>query len=358
MDLHKDGVAAAAPPARRWWLMVTLNTFFLLAGQTVATLLGRLYYNEGGNSKWMATLVQSAGFPILILAYFLFPSPGGPPHAATGVVARPSIGVLAFVYVSIGLLVAGDNLMYSYGLLYLPVSTYSLICATQLAFNAVLARLINAQRFTHLILNSVVLLTFSAALLGMRADSDGAAEVPKDKYGLGFVLTLGASATYSLILCLMQLSFQKVLKRETFSVVLEMQIFTSAVAACASVAGLFASGEWRTLGEEMGGYRKGRLSYVMTLVWTAVTWQVAFVGVVGLVFAVSSLFSNVISTLALPVVPVFAVAFFGDKMNGEKVVAMLLGIWGFASYIYQHYLDDKMLKKAVRDDAEAPAPAP
>ncbi|MQM04113.1 hypothetical protein Taro_036903 [Colocasia esculenta] len=361
MDLHKDGAADAATRTRRWrwWLMVAINIFFLLSGQTVATLLGRLYYNEGGDSKWMATLVQSAGFPILILAYVFFPSPRAPrggDGAAAAAGPRPSVGVLAFVYVSIGLLVAGDNLMYSYGLLYLPVSTYSLICATQLAFNAVLARLINAQRFTHLVLNSVVLLTFSAALLGIRADSDGASAVPKDKYGLGFVLTLGASATYSLILCLMQLAFQKVLKRETFSVVLEMQVFTSVVAACASVVGLFASGEWRSLGEEMKGYRKGGVSYVMTLVWTAVAWQVASVGVVGLVFEVSSLFSNVISTLALPVVPVFAVAFFGDKMDGEKVMAMLLGIWGFSSYIYQHYLDDRKLKKEARDTSEAPAP--
>ena len=27
-------------------------------------------------------------------------------------------------------------------------------------------------------------------------------------------------------------------------------------------------------------------------------------------------------------------------MNGMKVIATVLAIWGFASYVYQHYLDE------------------
>ncbi|CAK9146312.1 unnamed protein product [Ilex paraguariensis] len=51
----------------------------------------------------------------------------------------------------------------------------------------------------------------------------------------------------------------------------------------------------------------------MNLVWTAMTWQVFSIGAVGLIFKVSSLFSNVISTLGLPIVPVLAVFIFQDK---------------------------------------------
>ncbi|KAG1359367.1 putative purine permease 11 [Cocos nucifera] len=293
----------------------------------------------------MATLVQSVGFPILFLPLLLFPSSS----SATSF-ANPPITKIAFIYISLGLIVAGDNLMYSYGLLYLPVSTYSLVCATQLAFNAIFAYFLNSQKFTPFIFNSVILLTFSATLLGIQSDSKDSTDVPKGKYPLGFVLTLGASATYSLILSLMQLTFQKVLKIETFSVVLQMQICTSFVASIVSVVGLFASGEWRELQGEMDGFEKGRVSYVMTLVWTAVAWQVASVGIVGLIFVVSSLFSNVISTVALPVVPIFAVIFFHDKMDGVKVMAMLIAIWGFISYIYQHYLDDSKAKRSIRSD--------
>lgn len=326
--------------------MVSVNIFFLLAGQTAAVLLGRFYYDQGGNSKWTATLVQTAGFPLLFLPLLFYPSPPTTPTAAP----RPPVAKMALIYVVLGLIIAADNLMYSYGLLYLPASTYSLICASQLAFNAVFAYFLNSQKFTLAIFNSVVCLTFSAALLGVDSGSDGSStDIPKGKYPLGFVLTLGASAVYSLTLSLMQIVFEKVLKRETFAVVLEMQICTSIVATCAAVVGLFASGEWKGLGAEYDGYNKGKLSYVMTLVWTAVSWQVASVGVVGLIFVVSSLFSNVISTLALPVVPIFAVIFFHDKMDAVKGMSLGIALWGFISYIYQQYEDDSKAKKAVRD---------
>ncbi|XP_072957232.1 probable purine permease 11 [Typha angustifolia] len=333
----------------KWWWLVLLNIFFLLSGQTVATLLGRLYYDQGGNSKWMATIVQSAGYPLLVIPLFLYPSPSTSTTAVA--VPRPPLVKITAIYTALGLLIAGDNLMYSYGLLYLPVSTYSLICATQLAFNAVFSYFLNNQKFTSLIFNSVVLLTFSAALLGVNSDSGDSTDGLKTKYALGFMLTLGASALFSLILSLMQLTFQKVIRTETFSVVLEMQIWCSLVAAGASVLGLFASGECRSLGAEMDGYGKGKVSYVMTLVWTAIAWQVAAVGTVGLIFVVSSLFSNVISTLALPLVPIFAVICFHDKMDGVKVVAMLIAVWGFLSYIYQHYLDDLRAKKKAKQCA-------
>ncbi|KAF7090501.1 hypothetical protein CFC21_093246 [Triticum aestivum] len=328
----------------QWWLMVVLNMFFLVAGQTSATLLGRFYYNEGGNSKWLSTFVQTAGFPVLFIAQFLF-RPKSPSTQATTSGPEASITKITLIYIALGLIIAADDLMYSYGLLYLPVSTYSLICASQLAFNAVLSYFLNAQKFTPLIFNSVLLLTFSASLLGVDEDSPSSSDISQGNHVLGFVLTLGASATYSLILSLMQVTFEKVIKRETFSVVLNMQIYTAFVATLASLVGLFASGEWKTLEGEMHMFSPGKVSYVMTVLWTAISWQIASVGVVGLIFVVSSLFSNVISTLALPIIPVFAVIFFHDKMDGIKIIAMLIAIWGFISYGYQLYVDDKKSRK-------------
>ena len=195
----------------------------------------------------------------------------------------------------------------------------------------------------------MVILSFSAALLGVNESSDRPAGVTKSKYAIGFICTLGASALYSLLLSLMQLTFQKALKKETFSVVLEMQIYTSIVASIASVVALFASGQWRSLGGEMHGFHTGKVSYVLTLSWTAVCWQVCAVGVVGLIFLVSSLFSNVISTVALAVAPIASVIAFHDKMNGVKIIAMLQALWGFASYIYQNYLDESRLTRSRRE---------
>ncbi|KAJ6822062.1 putative purine permease 11 [Iris pallida] len=343
-DVEHQTQAVPSSESKRWswWLKVSVYTFFVLAGQTVATLLGRFYYDQGGNSKWMGALVTSAGFPLL-LPLFL-------------VASRPSAPLLlrSATYVAIGLMVSADNLMYSYALLYLPVSTFALVCASQLAFNAVFSYLLNSHKLTSLVLNSVVVLSFSAALLGVSpAGEKDDGSVDKDKYPLGFVLTLAASAAFSLILSLTQLAFQRVLKTDSFVAVLEMLTCTALVATAASAVGLFASGEARTLKGEMEGFSKGRAAYVTTLVSTAVCWTVSSVGLVGLTLAASSLFANVVSTVALPAVPVFAVVFFRDEMDGVKVVAMLMAIWGFLSYIYQDYLDDVEAKAAIA----APQPA-
>lgn len=333
----------------KWWFLVALNIFFLLVGQAAAVLLGRFYYDQGGNSKWLATLVQTAAFPLLLIPLYFIPSSKESSTSSN----PPSFKVIALIYFVLGVLIACDNMLYSVGLLYLSASTYSLICATQLAFNAVFSYFINSQKFTVLILNSVIIVSFSAALIAVNDDSGGPAGVSKGKHIVGFICTLGASALYSLLLSLMQLTFQKVLKKETFSVVLEMQIYTALVASCASTIGLFASGEWKTLHGEMEKFGTGRVSYVMTSVWIAVAWQICSVGVVGLIFVVSSLFSNVISTLSLAVTPIAAVIIFHDKMNGIKVIAMLLAIWGFASYIYQNYLDDSKTRRRQTNVSES-----
>lgn len=330
----------------KWWILVGINILFLVAGQSAAVILGRFYYDQGGNSTWLATLIQTAAFPILCIPFFLI-RPSSQHSSSTH---KPPIKTLIIIYVALGVLIAGDNMLYSVGLLYLSASTYSLICATQLAFNAVFSYFINSQKFTSLILNSVVILTFSASLIAVNEDSGGPDGVSRWKYFIGFICTVGASSIYSLLLSLMQLTFEKVIKKETFSAVLEMQIYTSLVATCVSTVGLFASGEWRTLQGEMEVFGKGSASYVLTVVFTSVTWQVCSVGVVGLIFIVSSLFSNVISTVALAVTPVASVIVFHDKINGVKVIAMMLALWGFTSYIYQNYLDDSQARKAVIDE--------
>ncbi|MCL7027135.1 hypothetical protein MKW94_023033, partial [Papaver nudicaule] len=226
-------------------------------------LLGRLYYDKGGNSKWLATFVQSAGFPILL-------------------------------------------------------------------FNAILSFFLNSLNFFPCIFNYVVLLTILASLLAADTNYSDTTHVSKGKYVIGFFCTLAASAGYSLWLSLTQLAFKKVIKKKTITSVLEMQILL-----WHKIFGLFASGDWKGLKTEMNEYTEGKVPYVMTLVWTAITWQIFSVGTVGLIFESSSMFSNVASTLGLPIVPILAVIFFHEKLSGIKVVAILLSLWGFISYVYQ-----------------------
>jgi len=343
--------AAAPRPALSkrlaWWAVVLVNVVFVLAGQSVATLLGRIYYDQGGKSLWMQTVVQSCGTPLAIPLLLYFRARKSSSSVAPA--ARPPLAKLAAIYAGLGVLLAGDNLMYSYGLLYLPMSTYSIILASQVSFNAVFSYFLNKEKFRALILNSVVLLTFSAALVGVSHGSDGiGSDIPKGKFPAGFALTLSASALFSLILSLMQLTFEEVLKSDALPTVLEMQFWSNTAAACVSVAGLFASGEWRSIAGEMAAYRKGEVAYAMTLAWTAVSWQLCTMGLMGLVAAVSSLFTNVISTVGTPLSPVIAVIFLGDRMDGVKLLAMLIAVWGLLSYVYQHYLDDRAKEEQLQ----------
>ncbi|KAL9274189.1 putative purine permease 11 [Drosera capensis] len=167
---------------KQWWLLVALNIFFLVAGQTAAVLLGRFYYDQGGNSTFMATIVQTAGFPILFIPLLLLPSS---PASSPPPDALPC-KYIAMIYVALGIVLAGDNLMYSFGLLYLSASTYSLVCTTQLAFNAVFAFFINSQKLTPLILNAVAILSFSAALLAVNDGSDAPEGVTTGHYAISF----------------------------------------------------------------------------------------------------------------------------------------------------------------------------
>ncbi|XAR72439.1 hypothetical protein NMG60_11019070 [Bertholletia excelsa] len=342
--------ASTVPQVQRW-LKIAFYSIFVLAGQSVATLLGRLYFEQGGNSKWMATLVQTVGFVILfplLLVSSPKPTPAGEANEHPNTL---STLLLVSIYSSFGVFLAGGSMLFAVGLQYLPASTFSLISASQLGFNALFSFFLNSQKLTPFIINSLVVLTISSTLLVFNTSSSGGAtQVSKRKYTIGFLCTLAASAGYSLMLSLSQLFCRKILRKSTFDAIIRMIIYQMLVATFAIVVGLFASGEWKGLRKEMDEYALGKVSYVMTLVWTAICWQVFSIGAVGLIFNVSSLFCNVISTLTLPIVPVFAVIFFHDKMDGVKVISLLLAVWGFVSYIYQHYLEDFKSKVETRPE--------
>jgi len=120
--------ASQSSPTKHWhwWLMVVLNIFFLIAGQTASTLLGRFYYNQGGNSKWMSTFVQTAGFPVLFIALYLFRSKS----TQTATTSPETSGTkITLIYIALGLIIAADDLMYSYAyytFLYQHIRSYVL----------------------------------------------------------------------------------------------------------------------------------------------------------------------------------------------------------------------------------------
>ncbi|KAH7514995.1 hypothetical protein FEM48_Zijuj11G0149400 [Ziziphus jujuba var. spinosa] len=251
------------------------------------------------------------------------------------------------VYGVLGLIIALGSFLTSYGFLYLPASTFTIIFASQLGFTALFSFFLNSQKFTPFIINSIVLLTISSTLLAFQPNSSSLSGVSKAKQAIGFICTVCSSALAALGLSLSQFFFRRVIKKESFRAVLDMVIFELLVASCMFLVGVFASGEWKDLSKEMDGFGLDKISYVMTLLWSTIVWQVFQIGIVALILEVSSLFCNIISALALPIVQVLAAIIFHDNMDGLKVISMVLAIGGSVSYIYQNYLDDQKSKSST-----------
>ncbi|CAE6189589.1 unnamed protein product [Arabidopsis arenosa] len=342
---HEVTESSSVPQTTNYkrWFRVSIYVIFVLFCQPLATILGRLYYENGGNSTYVVTLLQLIGFPVLVLFRF-FSRIRQPKSTDTNFSQSPSFTTLASVYLCTGLLVSAYAYLSAVGLLYLPVSTFSLILASQLAFTAFFSYFLNSQKFTPFIVNSLFLLTVSSALLVVNTDSENSTNVSRVQYVIGFICTIGASAGIGLLLSLIQLLFRKVFTNHTSSAVMDLAIYQSLVASCVVLIGLFASGEWETLPSEMRNYKLGKVSYVLTLASAAISWQVYTLGLVGLIFESSSVFSNSITAVGLPIVPVVAVIVFQDKMDASKIFSIILAIWGFLSFVYQHYLDEKKLK--------------
>ena len=335
------------------WLRIALYIIFGICGQTAGTLLIRLYYEKGGTSKWVGTLLQVVGFPILLPYYFISHRKVITPNSTTAVKTKPSsLLLLVCVYVYLGLLMAGNGYLYAIAFEYLPLSTVALISASQLAFNAFFSYFLNSQKFTPFIINSLVILTISSVLLVANNSTERPPGVSNGKYALGLICTIFATVAYGLSLASQQLAFRKVLKKQSFKVVIDLISFQSLVASIITSIGFFASGDWKLLKREMDGYALGKVSYVITLVWTTVAWQVFIFGGVALVFELSALFSNVIAALGLPITPIAAIFIFHDKMSGIKGISLVLAIWGFVSYAYQHYLDDNELNAETKKGCE------
>ncbi|KAL4332039.1 hypothetical protein GQ457_07G030030 [Hibiscus cannabinus] len=323
------------------WLRIALYTIVGFSGSATASLLTRLYYEKGGTSKWVGTLLQVVGFPVL-LPYYLVLRRKGVDTTAPVEARPPSLLSLVCVYVYLGLLVSGNAYLFSVGFEYLPVSVLSLISGSQLAFNAFFSYFLNSQKLTPFIINSLFLLTVSSVTLVANSDSERPPGVSDGKYVLGAVCSLIATAMGGLSLASQQMVFRKVLKRQSVKVVMDVVIYQSLVASIVTSIGFLASGEWKGLKREMEGYALGKSSYVNTLVWTAVSWQVCIFCGVALVFELSALFANVIGAFGVPVTPIAAMIVFHDKMNGVKGISMVLALWGFLSYVYQQYLDERI----------------
>ncbi|CAM0944255.1 unnamed protein product [Alopecurus aequalis] len=256
---HELPVAAAKTLRRDPLLAV--NFMLLVVGTACGPLLLRAYFVRGGTRKWLSSLLQTAGWPLLLLplcASFLSRRQRRR-QDATVFLMTPRLLAASVV---VGLMTGADNFLYAYSQAYLPVSTSSILISTQLAFTAGFALLLVRHRFTGSTVNAVVLLSVGAAMLGLDAGGDRPPGVSGAQYRAGFGMALGAAALYGLVLPVMELSQAWHAARAgaaalTYTLVVEMQLVIGLIATAFCAVGMLVNKDFQV----SFTFQHSRLSY-------------------------------------------------------------------------------------------------
>lgn len=349
MENHKETVtttttapmAAKVSPAAKKTLLI-LNCILLSIGNCGGPLIMRLYFIHGGNRVWLSSFLETAGWPfiviILVILYFIRRTSN---KTTTFIYMRPR---LFFAVAVIGILTGCDDYLYAYGVARLPISTSSLIIAAQLGFTAFFAYLLVKQKFTAYSINAVVLLTIGAGVLALHTDGDRPKGESKKAYVMGFVMTVGAALLYGFVLPLIELTYNKAKQEITYTLVLEIQMVMCLFATIFCTIGMIVNNDFKAIPREAAKFDLGETKYYIILCCSALIWQCFFLGAIGVIFCASSLLSGIIIAVLLPVIEVLAVLFYKEKFQAEKGVALILSLWGFASYFYGEYKFTKKLK--------------
>lgn len=330
---------------RSYFPLLVINFLFLFVGSVSSSLLSKYYFNHKGSSIWVSTWVQCAGFPLLILPiylpYYLFKSTPRKPFTRF----TPKLLLLSIL---IGLLLGLNNLLFSWGNSYLPVSTSSLLLSSQLAFTLILSVIIVKQKITFSNLNCVILLVTSSVLLGLGSNHDKPQGLTRFNYFVGFFSTIGAGLLFALYLPVMEKVYRKVY---CYAMVMEMQLVMELAATLLATLGMVIKGGFEDMKAESrgpGGFDKGEAAYWATVFSNVVTWQLCFMGTAGMVFLTSSLNGGICMTALMTINVIAGVVVYGDPFGGIKAVSAVLSVWGFCSYVYGMYI--KMKEERLLND--------
>ncbi|GMJ01758.1 purine permease 4 [Hibiscus trionum] len=323
---------------KRYLPLLLLNYAFLFIGSLSSSLLSKYYFNHKGSSRWVSTWVQSAGFPLLIIPilfpYYVFKSTQRKPFTRF----TPKILVLS---IFIGFMLGLNNLLFSWGNSYLPVSTSSLLLSSQLVFNLILSVIIVKQKITFMNLNCVILLTLSSVLLSLESSNDKPHGLTRAKYFVGFFSTIGAGLLFALYLPVTEMVYKKVY---CYAMVMEMQLVMEVAATVLATVGMAFHGGFTEMKREAGElFDKGERVYWVTVVSNIVSWQLCFMGTAGMVFLTCSLTGGICMTALLMMNVVGGVVVYGDEFGGVKAVSTVMCGWGFCSYVYGMYIKRKMI---------------
>ncbi|KAJ6794087.1 purine permease 1-like isoform X1 [Iris pallida] len=323
--------------------LLVVNFTMMIVGTAGSPLLLRLYFLKGGSRKWLSSWLQTGGCPVILLplAVSYCYRRGRDPSARPFLITLPLLLACAALGVVTGL----DDFLYAYGMSYLPVSTSSLLVSTQLGFTALFAFLLVKQRFTSYAINAVALLMFGAVVLGIHSSGDRPEGESRGQYYAGFVMTLGAAALYGLLLPLVELTYAKAKQKITYTLVMEMQLVMGFFATLFCTVAMLVNKDFQAIPREAKLFELGETTYYLLLVFSAIMWQFFFLGTIGAIFYASALLAGVLMAVLIPVTEVLAVVFFHESFNGGKGIALALSLWGFASYFYGEWKQERKRKR-------------
>ncbi|TKY56298.1 Purine permease 1 [Spatholobus suberectus] len=342
-------------------VLLLVNSILLAIGTSGGALAMRLYFIHGGNRIWLSSFLETAAFPVILVPLSIshIHHYCHPHHRH---LAKPNLfsmkPPLFLASAVVGILTGLDDYLYACGVARLPVSTFSLIQASHLAFTALFAFLLVRHRFTAYSVNAVVLLTVAAVVLALHSGGDRPAGESTRQYVIGFVMILAAAALYGFVLPLMELVYRKSKQRITYSLVMEIQLVMCFFATLFCTAGMMINNDFKVISREAREYKLGETKYYVVLVWSAIMWQFFFLGAIGVIFCASSLLSGIIIAAFLPVTEVLAVIVYKENFQAEKGVALVLSLWGFVSYFYGEIKQDREKNKNLCPETELPQSLP
>lgn len=316
------------------WILLGLSSAAMLVAFPASSLLSRVYYSNGGKSKWIISWVAVAGWPIPALALV-------PTYFVLGVYPTPLDLKLTLSYAVLGFLTAADNLMYAYGYAYMPASTASLLGSTSLIFSALFGYLLVRNRINGAMMNAIVLITLAMAIIALDSGSDMYGDVTEEQYAMGFVWNVLGSVVHGLIFALSELVFVNLLGRRSFHVVLEQQVMVSLFGFVFTTIGLVVNDDFAGMVSEAEAFVGGGGAYESVLIWGVVTFQLGILGATAVVFLASTVLAGVLNSIRVPLTSIAAVVLLKDPMSGLKIISLIITFWGFGSYIYGSYPQSK-----------------
>ncbi|XP_061362110.1 purine permease 1-like isoform X1 [Gastrolobium bilobum] len=332
-------------------LLLVINSILLAIGTSGGPLVMRLYFIHGGKRVWLSSFLETGGFPIILIPLAISYIHHRHRHRHTTAAKPKLVSMKPPLFVAsaiIGILTGLDDYLYACGVARLPVSTFSLIQASHLAFTAIFAFLLVKQNFTAYSVNSIVLLTVGAVVLALRSSGDRPHGESTKQYVIGFVMIVAAAALYGFVLPLVELVYSKTKQTITYSLVMEIQFVMCFFATLFCTIGMIIDNDFKVIPREARDYKLGETKYYVVLVWSAIMWQFFFLGAIGVIFCASSLLSGIIIAAFLPVTEVLAVIVYRENFQAEKGVALVLSLWGFVSYFYGEIKQAKKKKNKKR----------